>query len=136
LGRVKPKRDPAKRRLLAALGALEDGLAAARLPHLVIGGFAVIAHGVARTTRDLDATIPGDGIDIDQVLQVLSVAEIVPRIDDPSGFARRTQMLLLQHEPSGVLVDLSLAWLPFEIDAINAGVRTDFGGGISIILPS
>ncbi len=131
---MSPTHEPAKRRLLAAVQALEVGLAAARLPHLVIGGFAVIAHGVARTTRDIDATVPGEGIDIDHVLRILCAAEILPRIDDPVDFARRTQMLLLQHQPSGVPVDVSLAWLPFEIQAIDAGVRTQVGGGIEVPL--
>lgn len=131
---VKRGRDDAKHRLLAALEALEQGLTAAGLPHVIIGGFAVIAHGVARTTRDLDATIPGEGIDLDEVLGALATSAIAPRIEDPLGFARRTQMLLLQHEPSGVLIDLSLAWLPFELDAIRGGVRTRMGAGLSVPL--
>lgn len=35
-------------------------------------------------------------------------------------FAQESHVLLLRHEPSGVEVDLSLAWLPFELDAIAA----------------
>lgn len=35
-------------------GALFDALARARIRYVVIGGFAVIAHGVIRTTEDLD----------------------------------------------------------------------------------
>lgn len=132
LGRMSSRPDPARRRLLAALQALEDGLAAAGLPRLVIGGFAVIAHGVARTTRDLDATVPGENLDVDHLLHGLSAVGIVARIDAPAEFAGRTQMLLMQHRPSGVLIDLSLAWLPFELDAIKAGVRTEVGGGVEV----
>jgi hypothetical protein len=43
-------------------------------------------------------------------------------------------VLLVQHEPSGVPVDLSLAWLPFEEEAIRCGAEGDYAG-VRIRLP-
>ena len=40
---------------------------AAGLPHVVIGGFAVIAHGYFRATKDSDLLVP-DGPDTDQAI--------------------------------------------------------------------
>ena len=37
-------------------------------------------------------------------------------------------MLLLRHAPSGVDVDLSIAWLPFEQEALDAAEQLDVGG--------
>lgn len=54
----------------------------------------------------------------EQILSLAAAHEIHPRIDDALAFARRTQVLLLRHRPTGVNVDLSLAWLPFEEEAL------------------
>ena len=86
---------------------------------MIIGGIAVIAHGVARTTRDVDATM-ATVRDVGQVFAELARHEIYPRIDDAIAFAKARQVLLVRHAPSGVDVDLYLAWLPFELDALAA----------------
>lgn len=103
-----------------ALRALVAGLKAAARPSMIIGGIAVIARGVMRLTRDIDATVVGGGTDLEALLAVLQRQGIVPRIEDAVRFAERTHVLLLRHAPSGIDVDLSLAWLPFELDAIAA----------------
>ena len=87
---------------------------------MVIGGVAAIAHGVLRTTRDVDATIVGEGTDLDPLIARLREHDIVPRIDNAVAFARESHVLLLRHAPSNVDVDLSLAWIEFELDAIAA----------------
>lgn len=47
-------------------GVVADATAA-RLPHVVIGGFAVIAHGYARATKDSDLLVP-DGEEADAAI--------------------------------------------------------------------
>jgi hypothetical protein len=86
---------------------------------MLIGGVAVIARGVRRLTDDVDATLWGDGVDLEELIRRLASNLIVPRIPDALAFARRNQVLLLRHEPSDVDVDLSLAWLPFERAALE-----------------
>jgi hypothetical protein len=44
------------------------------------------------------------------------------------------RVILLRHEPSGVDLDVSLAWLPFELDAIGRSDVIDYGG-VSIRVP-
>jgi hypothetical protein len=95
---------------------------------MVIGGVAVIARGVARLTDDVDATVVGADFDLDTAVAVLSRHEIVPRVEDAIAFARQRQVLLLRHVPSGTPLDLSLAWLSFEIEAIERADRLDLGG--------
>lgn len=103
-----------------ALRALVAGLRAAARPSMIIGGIAVIARGVMRLTRDIDATVAGGGTDLEALLGVLLRHGIVPRIENAVRFAEQSHVLLLRHAPSGIDVDLSLAWLPFELDAIAA----------------
>ena len=42
----------------AAVAALARALGTLHVPGMIIGGIAVIAHGEARLTRDVDATSP------------------------------------------------------------------------------
>lgn len=80
----------------------------------------MIARGVPRLTRDIDATVVGAGTDLPGLVAVLRRHEIVPRIEDAVDFALQNHVLLLRHAPTGIDVDLSLAWLPFELEAIAA----------------
>lgn len=99
-----------------------------RAPHMLIGGVAVVAHGVRRLTDDVDATIWADGVDVRSLVTQLQREGIELRIDDGLAFAERTQVLLLRHRPSGIDVDLSLAWLPFEKDALARAEIHRIGG--------
>jgi hypothetical protein len=94
---------------------------------MVIGGIAVIARGVRRFTSDIDATVRGDAISIERLLDTLAPHEISPRIDDAISFARANLVLLLRHEPTGVDLDVSLAWSAFEHEALCSSTVADFG---------
>jgi len=120
-----PRRD---RHLLEdALEALALGLADAGAPWMVIGGIAVIAHGVRRFTTDIDTAVRGDAVSIDGLLGSLARRKIAPRIADAAEFAQENLVLLLRHEPSGVDLDVSLAWTAFEHDALRAATDVSFG---------
>lgn len=121
------KRARGDRRLEQALAALTSALNATHVPWMVIGGIAVIAHGVRRMTTDIDAALRGDRIDVASVLRALAKKRIVPRIEDAERFARESLVLLLRHEPTAVDFDVSLAWTDFEHEAIGAASVTSFG---------
>jgi len=108
----------ADRRFRAALDALAASMNAFGVPWMVIGGVAVIAAGVPRETIDVDATVLGRLSDIDALLSALARNGIVPRIENVQQFVRESQVLLLEHEESGVTLEVSLAWLPFEEQAL------------------
>lgn len=95
---------------------------------VIIGGVAVIARGVPRFTVDIDATVAGAGASIERIFQVFDRHEIVARIPSAITFARERHVLLLRHDPSGVPLDVSLAWLPFEEEAISHAEEVDFAG--------
>jgi hypothetical protein len=95
---------------------------------MLIGGMAVIARGVPRLTRDVDATVAAGELDARQLADEFAKYGLVPRIADAVEFASTRQVLLLRHEASGVDVDVSLAWLPFELEAIASADSIDVGG--------
>jgi hypothetical protein len=97
-----------KDRLGEALVALEKAFVARATPHMIIGGVAVIARGVPRLTRDIDAAVPGADNDLSDLLPAVRRQKIFPRIPDAETFARETQVLLLEHRPTAVEIDLSL----------------------------
>jgi hypothetical protein len=123
-----PPEGSLKSSIRAAIGAVAAALAALPARSMIIGGIAVIARGVPRLTRDVDATIDGGGVELRALLEVLRAHDLVPRIDDVIAFAGANQVLLLTHAGSGVDVDLSLAWLPFELDALAAAEQLDIAG--------
>lgn len=115
-------------RFLAALRALRDGLEELGAPWLIIGGVAVIARGVPRYTGDIDATVWAPAVAPDRALEILQRQAIGPRIEDAAEFAKRHHVLLLRHEPTGVPLDVTFAWLSFEQEAIRAGEECDYAG--------
>ena len=121
-------------RLASALRDFAAALDATTRPSMIIGGIAAIARGVPRLTRDIDGTIAGEGTDLTKLLATCSQHGIVPRIDDAISFAMANHVLLLRHSPTGTDIDLSLAWLSFELDAIRAS-ETVSVHGIRLRLP-
>jgi predicted nucleotidyltransferase len=94
----------------------------------VIGGIAVIARGVQRLTRDIDIAVAGADLSCDKLVDELQRYGIAPRISDAVAFAEENQVLLMRHEASRVDVDVSRAWLPFELEALAAADYESLGG--------
>jgi len=106
--------------LEAALVDLASFLSERQLPYMVIGGFANIHWGRPRLTEDLDVTIllpeeawPGFLDQVARRFQVLPAS--------PLEFARETRVIPVL-TPTGVRVDLILAGLPYEEEAIKRAV--------------
>lgn len=126
----------AERLLTETLRHVAAALSEIAAPSMIIGGVAVIAAGVSRETIDVDATISGRQSSIDSVLDVFSRHSILPRIEDAVAFARERQVLLLQDSMSGVTVEVSFAWLPFEEQALARSRRIDLGDvSIAVAIP-
>ncbi len=108
--------------------SVTDALEALGAPWMCIGGVAVIALGVPRYTADIDATVLAPGVEPERIIATLGRHETAPRIDAAAEFARQHHVVLLRHARSGVPIDISLAWLPFETEAIGNASKTDFAG--------
>lgn len=94
----------------------------------IIGGIAVIGRGVPRLTRDIDVAIAGQDLSAGALAAELESVEIVPRIADAIAFAEESQVLLMRHRASGVDIDVSRSWLPFELEALAAAGPATLGG--------
>ena len=120
-------RGSGERRLEDAIDALAKALDRTGAPWMIIGGIAIVAHGVRRLTTDIDAAVQGDAVDVRTLLAQFSKSKIRPRIHDAQAFARNNLILLMRHEPTGVDLDVSLAWSGFERDALQSRTKLAFG---------
>lgn len=105
--------------LVPAIRALCNLLKVSHVPGAIIGGVAASLQGQARATEDVDALLRLDERTLDHFLDMAMAQGFKPRIPDAVSFARRSAVLLLEHEASRVGVDLTLCRLPFDSGAID-----------------
>ena len=117
-----------KKPFIRALAEVMRFLNATRRPSSIIGGVAVIAHGVARFTADIDASIAVRDGELDWLLALSKQHGFVPRIEDAAQFARENLVLLLEQAETKTPLDLSVALQPFEIDSAKKATTLDFAG--------
>ncbi|MEM9753067.1 MAG: hypothetical protein AAF916_06740 [Planctomycetota bacterium] len=96
---------------------LQETLEAAELPFCFIGGVAVQRWGRTRVTRDVDGVI-FTGLGNEQPVFDLLLNRYQPRREDIRQWAIDTRVLLLERDPPGVGVDISLGSLDFEHRAV------------------
>lgn len=113
-----PKESELLRRFAATLSDLKHGMEAANAHYAVIGGVAVVLNGYLRATVDLDALALFDFTRIEDFVVTLQQHGFEPRDPDAVTFARRNYVLKLIHRETGVPVDISFAFTPFEQEAI------------------
>ena len=100
-----------------ALSTVARFLEATSRPAAILGGVAVIAHGYARFTADIDIAVVAQPEDVEELLAEARKVGLTPRIRNAAHFARENFVLLLRDAKSGVPIDMSLALQPFEREA-------------------
>jgi predicted nucleotidyltransferase len=98
-----------------------------RLPFMLIGGQAVLLHGEARLTQDIDVTLSASPDRLIDVLAACEAARLNPLPEDAEQFVRETFVLPAEHE-SGVRVDFIFSVTPYEAQAIERAVGVEIGG--------
>jgi hypothetical protein len=114
--------------LLSALADLMRWLDDTKIPSVIIGGVAASLLGRPRLTQDVDALSMLPEADWADALAAAAGHGIVPRIENPLDFARRSRVLLLRHAESGIDIDLTFGRLSFEQTAVDNGESHDIGG--------
>jgi hypothetical protein len=102
---------------------------------VIIGGIAVGLLGKPRYTADVDAMILLSTQEIPQFLKLAQTENIIPRIKNAEDFARKNRVLLLQHIPTKIEIDISLGILPFEEEMVERGNLKSFAN-LSARLPT
>jgi hypothetical protein len=112
-----------KGKLASALASVAAALENLEQGGVVIGGIAVILRGVPRATRDIDLSVAPHRGGVQRLADHFAEHGLAARIPDALQFASENQVLLLRHAATGIDVDVSLAWLSFELDAIANAER-------------
>ncbi len=91
----------------------------AEIPYMIIGGQAVLLHGLPRMTKDIDITLGIDTRDLDKVVKCVAAIglEIIP--DHFESFVEKTFVLPARHQESGIRVDFIFSFIPYERQAIE-----------------
>lgn len=119
----------------ATLSALVNWLRSEEVPGLIIGGIAASLLGRPRLTQDVDVLVLLEERHWERFLNAGARFGFLPRIGDALVFAHRSRVILVNHKPSGVDVDISLAGLPFEEESI-AQVSWTKVGKLTLPLPT
>ena len=131
MGKAKRKNRPAKPiippTLIDPLDALQHLLGRFENRGVIIGGIAASLLGRPRLTVDLDAVILIGIDDLPKLIQAASKEGMIARISDAEAFARKNRVLLLQHESSGINIDIFLGILPFEFEMVKRGQDINIG---------
>jgi hypothetical protein len=121
-------------RLIKALASLTDWLERMEIPYMVFGGIANSIYGNPRQTFDIDIKFSLRSSDrMKPFLEELrKVAKILP--EKPLEFVAETSVVPVEMDE--VRVDLVVAELPFEKEAIQRSRYVDFfGKKIKVCLP-
>jgi hypothetical protein len=117
--------------LLRAALDLQTLLDSRGWPFCIIGGIALIRWGTPRFTRDVViALLTGYGRE-DEFTAPLLNSGYTGRVTDAAAFARRNRVLLVK-APNGISIDISLAALPYEEQAIRRASMFEFAEGCSL----
>lgn len=111
---------------LQALDEIQRFLALHDIQHVVIGGIANAIWGRPRVTLDADLKVLAGQRSISEFVDLLST-QFRFRVPDAVSFVRRTYVVPL-YASNGVGLDLGLAFLPYEIQAIERAVMATYEG--------
>jgi hypothetical protein len=91
----------------------------AEIPYMIIGGQAVLLHGLPRMTKDIDITLGVDTQDLDKVVKCVTAIglEIIP--DNFESFVEKTFVLPALHKESGIRIDFIFSFISYERQAID-----------------
>lgn len=95
---------------------------------VVIGGVAASLLGRPRVTRDVDLLILAEQSQWPGLIDAGARFGFKPRLSDPLGFARDSHVILVEHEPTAVEVDLIVGSLPFERETVADARRVTVAG--------
>ena len=102
---------------------------------LIIGGIAVSLLTRPRTTQDIDVLSLLDDSQWESFLKDGRQFGFETRINEALNFAEKNRVLLLRHIKSGVGIDISFGYLPFEEESVKRKILYQIGS-LKVPLPT
>lgn len=114
--------------LAEVLGAVASALRESGLGWYVFGAHAVVAYGQPRLTADLDVTVMADLDQAPGLIARLAATGVYLKPQATEEFIRRTRVLPLVHERTGIPVDVVLAGPGLEQEFVANARELDLAG--------
>ncbi|MFH1452999.1 MAG: nucleotidyl transferase AbiEii/AbiGii toxin family protein [Armatimonadota bacterium] len=92
-------------------------------PYMIIGGQAVILYGEPRLTRDIDITLGIGTEKLDNILNIVKELNLKILAEDIPSFVKKTMVLPVMDEPTGIRIDFIFSFTPYEKQAIQRGKK-------------
>jgi predicted nucleotidyltransferase len=89
---------------LSSIDAVARSLLDARVPFLVVGGLAVVAHGYGRQTQDLDLVVPLDEPTLSAAFGALALCGYRPRVPVTAAMLANPEQRRALHAGKGMVV--------------------------------
>ena len=99
----------------------------ASIPYMVTGGQAVLLYGEPRLTRDIDITL---GIGAEELSKVKKISRIVGLkilVKNDKNFVAKTMVLPVLDRESGIRIDFTFSYSPYERQAIERAKEIQLG---------
>lgn len=101
------------------LAKVAQKLSRLRIPYMVIGAQAVLLYGEPRLTKDIDITL-GIGVDkLEQIISLVRFLRLKILVDTFEDFVKKTMVLPVMDEKSGIRIDFIFSFSPYERQAIE-----------------
>jgi Nucleotidyl transferase of unknown function (DUF2204) len=110
------------------LADLAEALAALGVPWYVFGAQAALIWGRPRLTTDVDVTVRLGGTDSTALVEALRAYGFTLRLEATEAFVRQTRVLPLQHDRSGLALDIVLGGPGLEDLFLSRAVAMDVAG--------
>ena len=110
------------------LAAVSRELGSRGVPHMLIGGQAVLLHGAPRLTEDIDVSLSVGPEEIAIVEDACDAIGLESLVADPADFAGETFVLPVRSKSSGVRVDFIFSNTEFERLAVSRAVGVALSG--------
>ncbi len=117
---------------LSALAGLSRAFERSRSRWYLFGAQAVVLYGVPRATADLDVTVEADPRSFETLRSALATEGICPRIAHADELLARSRVLLLEHRPTGVPIDLVFAGPGLEAEFLGHARRLEVANGQTV----
>ena len=109
--------------LLRVLASLTEWFKDQHVSYAIIGGAAIGFLAQPRATQDIDAVTWLDLSETTEFVKSGARFGFFPRISHPIEFARKSRVLLLQHNQTKIDVNISLGALPFGQEMIERAIE-------------
>ena len=111
-----------------ALNDLVRWLQTEHAPFTIIGGLSVSILSQPRPTIDVDLVVWLEPEAWEHFVESAASFGIVPRRAGALQFAKERRVLLLEHQATGIGIDISFGALPFESEMIQRSKTVELGG--------